>query len=923
MSESDFDGDFCTPAEPVDESVTTDVVAKLKELGFSTDLGKASKHGIRSGKSKKVKKSQKVEKSESKDLTESARKSKKKSKSDQQKRTSVQPEVRSKTKKVQHAESTRKLKEKMARNSAVQRKLQNFEPSEALSTNDSSVPWYEAPVRSKSRVEVPNSQSKIEEFAENIHNKVCEKFDQNKQHSEDVKLFRDVQKSGTTNDKIYSMTLMVQQAPMFRLRVLNMLLAAARKSIRRESKLAAESLQDLFVNTLLPDRKLISFSDRTFGLRHGEDELLRWFFEGTLKRCYADFIGILENGTHDELTWYKSFCLGCLGALLTAKSECEQTILTIIMNKLTDTDRKVVSKASHVVRQVLEEHPSMKINVVREVTQLLNRPNVSTRAQYFGVVLLNQIILSRESDGLVAKKLVEVYFDMFRVCANVRGEGRNDSREVGSVHSKLLGALLTGVNRAAPFAGLDDEVFDQHTDSLFRMVHASNFNIAVQALLLTFQVMSARNAVSDRFYRALYETLLHPDLPSSNKLALYFNILWRALKQDVKTTRVSAFAKRLLQVCMHQKPTFVCSALVILSAVMQDQRAVGMLMSHPEYSEDQDGDEGFLVEESKAKETGESDEMEVSEKESTQYDIHKRDPQHAKADNSCLWELVHILEYFHPSVQNFARTLAQSKLIVYSGDPLMDFSNRAFLDKFAYRNPKKNSGDKSFSNQRFKRSSAASSQAQPLNTKQFLEKDAGTIKEDEVFFYKYFKKKEEKDGKTKKKPKLSKEEKDAEEEAFAEALFEKEMEKVNGPADIDDDDDMDFDYSSDESISAEVQDDATLQKMFGDEDSDFASMSDEDGDEGADSDDLEENSKSSKKKESDSPFAAAEEFADILEKAGVANDEENSAWQDGKEAQDHSGDDEEEEISPKQNKSKRKRGRKPPRGRSNKRRRKK
>ena len=71
----------------------------------------------------------------------------------------------------------------------------------------------------------------------------------------------------------------------------------------------------------------------------------------------------------------------------------------------------------------------------------------------------------------------------------------------GDVDSKIIAALLTGVNRAFPFTQLDDEVYDKQTNALFRVVHVTSFNTSVQALMLLLHVMDRRQTVSDRFYR--------------------------------------------------------------------------------------------------------------------------------------------------------------------------------------------------------------------------------------------------------------------------------------------------------------------------------------------------------------------------------------------------------------------------------------
>jgi hypothetical protein len=50
--------------------------------------------------------------------------------------------------------------------------------------------------------------------------------------------------------------------------------------------------------------------------------------------------------------------------------------------------------------------------------------------------------------------------------------------------------------------------------------------------------------------------------------------------------------------------------------------------------------------------------------------------------------------HFHPSVCHFADSLMGPEHAVgYAGDPLVDFSNKAFLDRFAFKNPKIKTGD--------------------------------------------------------------------------------------------------------------------------------------------------------------------------------------------------------------------------------------
>ena len=72
------------------------------------------------------------------------------------------------------------------------------------------------------------------------------------------------------------------------------------------------------------------------------------------------------------------------------------------------------------------------------------------------------------------------------------------------VDARILSAIIAGVRRAFPFVATDDvqPLIEKHSHALFKMIHTAPFAVAVQALLLLFQLMAAQNAVSDRFYRS-------------------------------------------------------------------------------------------------------------------------------------------------------------------------------------------------------------------------------------------------------------------------------------------------------------------------------------------------------------------------------------------------------------------------------------
>ena len=97
-----------------------------------------------------------------------------------------------------------------------------------------------------------------------------------------------------------------------------------------------------------------------------------------------------------------------------------------LVNKLGDPVRAVASKAIHLIGQLLENHPAMTPIVMEEIEHLLYRPNVTYKAQYYGICCLTQFLLD-ESRPEMANRLIKVYFSFFKA-----------SVKKGEVNSKMV-----------------------------------------------------------------------------------------------------------------------------------------------------------------------------------------------------------------------------------------------------------------------------------------------------------------------------------------------------------------------------------------------------------------------------------------------------------------------------------------------------
>jgi len=74
--------------------------------------------------------------------------------------------------------------------------------------------------------------------------------------SSDKNFVSTIMASGTLNDRVSALTLLVQESPLHTTKSLDKLMAMAEKKSRTESVKSIESLKDLFIGGVLPNRKL-------------------------------------------------------------------------------------------------------------------------------------------------------------------------------------------------------------------------------------------------------------------------------------------------------------------------------------------------------------------------------------------------------------------------------------------------------------------------------------------------------------------------------------------------------------------------------------------------------------------------------------------------------------------------------------------
>lgn len=287
------------------------------------------------------------------------------------------------------------------------------------------------------------------------------------------------------------------------------LINLAKKRSRGQAVSALGALKDLLgTGVVLPSNRRLYYFDHQPGLlgtlqeeavrnwtlgtalpgKITQAHLISWAYEDWLKDSYFGMLKVLEVWCNDEIEFARQRAVTYVYELLREKPEQESNLLRLLVNKLGDPEKKIASRASYLILQLQTTHPLMKLIIICAIeNELLLRPNQSSHARYYAINTLNQTILSVKEEE-VARKLLSIYFDLFVTLLtkpdgpqaapgpviNKKGQIQGGGGPLGKMAlekatkaelakqisqettEKMISAVLTGVNRAFPFAKSDD-----------------------------------------------------------------------------------------------------------------------------------------------------------------------------------------------------------------------------------------------------------------------------------------------------------------------------------------------------------------------------------------------------------------------------------------------------------------------------------
>eukprot|EP01036_Dinobryon_divergens_P027227 gene27227-35958_t len=635
----------------------------------------------------------------------------------------------------------------------------------------------------------------------------------------DEKWMKDVIRSGTVSDKIAALALKVQESPFHNLDAIEMLTAMVAKNEQRTAQLALDAMKDLLINNLLPNRKLVALNCRIHALSDPEiaatvkdsnimKVALLMYFEDELKKAVDIVVAAVDSGTKSMVEFFKRSCMSVAVDMIKSKPEQESRLLTLIVGRLSDSSSVISSKCMELLKGLLQSHPAMKLVVIKEVRQLIYKSQTKLRTIFNSVVFLSSITLV-SWDNEVSVQLVDCYMSLFEKALQ-DGEG-----------SRLLGALLNGVNKALPLLRTVEPLI-KHISALFRMVHTSSFAASTQALaLLAFLAIDSNanigseghSSIKRRYYRALYTKLLSDDVLTHGKNTLFLNLLYRSVKKDDNENRAMAFIKRLSICASWSAPPIAAGLLFLISGLLLARPSLrSMIQQESEPSaEDVALRKGETMEDANDNDNDNGSVMSMNTAFTGScllgpFDAAKREPDFAATSIPSLWEMSLLKHHFHPSVRTFTQSLLTPPRheIIFDGDPIASFSIMSFLNRFAYKNPKKPK-----EGERRVRRQVSENDEEPINLEvarlvvsgdSKTATDAATVAPDKAFFVKFFADRSQLEDSGKSRPRSRKEalrklkdgQDDEDSEAaiddFADQLAETMLKENDADVDVDDDD---------------------------------------------------------------------------------------------------------------------------------------
>lgn len=344
----------------------------------------------------------------------------------------------------------------------------------------------------------------------------------------------------------------------------------------------------------------------------------------------------LETLLESSVTFVKKTAIDLLMSL-TKHQELRRAIVRTLINKFGDQDLKVVNLVCRELKQEFHQDIESSAVLLEEAQSFLMRAHLASKSQFYVINFLNSLNMKMLNEkGL--SKLFELFYHFFEKMVGQQSNSLED------LSSRLFLNSIKGLNRIFGFIKSSNthtrRLVEEKSEAVYRIVHSTtNTKAKIQLYLFLFQCHShLHGALPDRYYRSLYDFLSHDDVLHCSLSELFFDLLLVSMKEDGNLNRLLAFLKRLLQLCSMAQANFIATTLILVGNLVAHHEALPVVLKQAENCMKEEGEQA-------------------------KYDMNKREPIYAGAENTLLWELSLLASHYHPTVRKFATQIINGQPI--------------------------------------------------------------------------------------------------------------------------------------------------------------------------------------------------------------------------------------------------------------------
>ena len=99
----------------------------------------------------------------------------------------------------------------------------------------------------------------------------------------------------------------------------------------------------------------------------------------------------METQTKDTVEHVKKEMMNVLLELLISRPEEERTLLSMIVNKFGETDRKIAKFTSTLLKRLLRAHPNMTCIVLQQIGQFVSRAGIPSSSITLMIKFVNKL----------------------------------------------------------------------------------------------------------------------------------------------------------------------------------------------------------------------------------------------------------------------------------------------------------------------------------------------------------------------------------------------------------------------------------------------------------------------------------------------------------------------------------------------------